>query len=217
MRRKGYSGVLLVVFLLNLSAAMIAGAADINEALAGIHKNYTGMRDMKARFTQESYNRVSKMTLRESGTVFIKRPGLMRWDYQSPQIKQLLLNGRTTWFYIPEDRQVVKGEVEETAFAFLTHNRKLTEDFDAALGQGENSSTVVELTPKKKMGNIARVKLVANPSGWTVEKVITVDGFNNATTIVLSDVQMNTNMSSGLFDFSVPKGVRVMETGEKNQ
>lgn len=216
MRRKGYSRVLLVVFLLNLSTAMIAGAADIKEVLAGIHKNYAGMHDMKARFTQESYNRITKMTLRESGTVYIKRPGLMRWDYQSPQIKQLVISGRTTWFYIPEDRQVVKGEVQETAFAFLTHNRDLTEDFDAALGQGEDSS-VVELTPRKKMGNIARVKLVVTPAKWSVEKVITVDGFNNATTITLTDAQINTNMSSGLFDFTVPKGVRVMETGEKNQ
>ena len=207
----------LIMFLCLLTPLSSAMAADINEVLAGIQKNYAGMHDMKARFVQEAYNRISRMTLKEVGTVYIKRPGLMRWDYQSPQIKQLIINGHTTWFYIPEDRQVVKSEIADTAFAFLTHNRSLTEDFNAELGPGEGSSVVVELTPKKKMGNIARVRLVVAPSTWNVEKVITVDGFNNATTITLSDVQRNSNLSAGLFEFDVPKGVRVMETGEKNQ
>lgn len=201
----------LIGLITTFSPAM---AADINEVLTGIHKNYADMRDMKARFVQEAYNRISKMTLKETGTVFIKRPGLMRWDYQSPHIKQLVINGHTTWFYIPEDRQVVKGEIGETAFAFLTHNRSLTEDFSAAIGPQEGSLVVVELTPKKKMGSIAKVRLAVTPATWNVEQVITVDGFNNTTTITLSDMQMNTNLSSGLFDFNVPKGVRVMETGK---
>ncbi|MDH4100073.1 MAG: outer membrane lipoprotein chaperone LolA [Nitrospirota bacterium] len=211
MRKRAIGLIGLIGLITTFSPAM---AADIDEVLAKIHKNYSGMRDMKARFSQEAYNRISKMTLKETGTVFVKRPGLMRWDYQSPQIKQLVINGHTTWFYIPEDRQVVKGEIGDTAFAFLTHNRNLTEDFNAALGPDEGGSAVVELTPLKKMGNIARVRLVVTPSTGNVEKVITVDGFNNTTTITLSDMQMNANLSAGLFDFNVPKGIRVMDTGK---
>lgn len=208
----------VICFALLAVNIQAAGANDsLADVLAGIHKKYAGMRDMKGRFTQEAYNRVSKMTLKETGTVYIKRPGLMRWDYQSPQIKQLIVNGRTTWFYVPEDRQVIKGEIEETAFAFLTHNKDLSEDFDGTLGQNDGKLILVELTPRKKMGNIAKIRLSVTPDTRDVRKVVTVDNFNNATTISLSDIQTNINMDARLFTFTTPAGVRVMDTNEKNR
>ena len=42
----------------------------------------------------------------EHGTVQIKKPGRMRWDYTTPEKKMFVSDGRKIYSYIPADKQV---------------------------------------------------------------------------------------------------------------
>ena len=48
----------------------------------------------------------------EGGTVYIKKPGKMRWDYTAPEKKLFISDGRTI-FLLPADKQVMKNPVPD--------------------------------------------------------------------------------------------------------
>ena len=67
----------------------------------------------------------------ESGTVYFRRPGRMRWDYDAPEKKLFIADGKTVWFYVPADRTVTKAPVKEssdwrTPLALLTGKANLS-------------------------------------------------------------------------------------------
>ena len=43
---------------------------------------------------------------KETGTMLLRKPGKMRWNYAEPQGKLFLLEGKYAWFYSPGDAQV---------------------------------------------------------------------------------------------------------------
>lgn len=66
----------------------------------------------------------------ESGTVYFSRPGRMRWEYESPQKKLFIVDGKNVWFYIPDDhtasRTTMKNSSDwRTPIALLAENADL--------------------------------------------------------------------------------------------
>ena len=46
----------------------------------------------------------------ERGTLKIKRPGRMLWEYREPERKTFLSDGKAFYFYVPAERQVIVRE-----------------------------------------------------------------------------------------------------------
>jgi outer membrane lipoprotein carrier protein len=63
----------------------------------------------------ERYSEGQKQARIESGTVYFKRPGRMRWEYESPEKKLFLADGKNVWFYVPYDHTVTKAPVRESS------------------------------------------------------------------------------------------------------
>ncbi len=79
----------------------------------------------------ERFSEGEKQSRVESGTVYFRRPGQMRWEYDSPEKKLFLVDGKTTWFYVPYDHTVTKAPVKEssdwrTPFSLLTRKADLS-------------------------------------------------------------------------------------------
>ena len=79
----------------------------------------------------ERFSEGQKQSRVESGTVYFRRPGQMRWEYDSPEKKLFLVDGKTTWFYVPYDHTVTKAPVREssdwrTPLALLTGKADLS-------------------------------------------------------------------------------------------
>jgi outer membrane lipoprotein carrier protein len=67
----------------------------------------------------------------ESGTVYFRRPGRMRWEYEAPEKKLFIADGKTVWFYVPADRTATKAPIKEssdwrTPLALLTGKANLS-------------------------------------------------------------------------------------------
>src|SRR5260370_5612117 len=106
------------MFLVILSAFAWAGlgrAADEAQALARkIESRYKSAQTLGATFL-ERYSEGRRMSEVESGRVFFSRPGRMRWEYEAPEKKLFLSDGRFVWFYVPSDRTVTRARVKESA------------------------------------------------------------------------------------------------------
>src|SRR3972149_9140980 len=84
------------------------------ELVQRIQAHYDEIQDFEAAFTQRVVHRIVQKVIEESGTVAFKRPGRMRWEYRSPE-KLLVTDGATSYFYVPEDRQVIVSHTQNGA------------------------------------------------------------------------------------------------------
>jgi outer membrane lipoprotein carrier protein len=50
----------------------------------------------------------------EAGTAYFRRPGKMRWEYESPEKNLFLVDGKTAWFYVPADHTVTRVPAKES-------------------------------------------------------------------------------------------------------
>src|SRR3954469_1096232 len=107
------------------------------EVLAkSLQQRYDGIRDFTADFSQTYRGGVLRTRTVEQGTVTVKKPGLMRWEYLKPEKKEFVSDGRKTYLYVPQDKQVIVADAEtegtSTSYLFLAGKGDITRDFTAA-------------------------------------------------------------------------------------
>ncbi len=69
-----------------------------------VDKYYNGLHSLRVSF-KETFRGMG-MDRQESGTLLLRKPGKMHWNYSQPAGKVFLLDGKYAWFYSPGDAQV---------------------------------------------------------------------------------------------------------------
>jgi outer membrane lipoprotein carrier protein len=136
--RIGLAVVLAAIFSGSFGVWAISGASQSSPASESsakslatlVQEHYRHPRTLRAVFL-ERYSEGQKQARVESGTVYFKRPGEMRWEYDSPEKKLFLADGKTVWFYVPYDHTVTKTRAREssdwrTPLALLTGKVELS-------------------------------------------------------------------------------------------
>ena len=95
-----------------------------------LEARYHDAKTLKAVFL-ERYSDGRQALQVESGTVYFSRPGRMRWEYESPEPKTFISDGKTVWFYVPADHTVTRAPLKESAdwrtpLALLTGKAELS-------------------------------------------------------------------------------------------
>lgn len=113
---KRYFFVVLVMCLSSWQAIAHASLAEEVQALVKkVDARYLGIQDLQASFTQETQIEGFDSRLSSSGRVLLKKPGLLRWDYENPSVEQILVDGDQVMWYVPEHQQVVQGNLTQMA------------------------------------------------------------------------------------------------------
>ena len=115
---------LLLPFLaLLLLAASIEPATDETKAVVrGLERHYNRVSTLEAEFVQR--HTLGATTIVESGRVYFRKGGRMRWEYQSPEEKLFLADGDFAYLYVPNEKQVRRQSIKQSpdwqaAFALL--------------------------------------------------------------------------------------------------
>ena len=117
---------------------------DIHAIAQAVDNHYNHLRTLQAEFS-ESY-RGAGIERSESGSLWLKKPGKMRWEYRSPKEKLFLSDGKEAWFYIPGDRQVRRTSVKKlddlrSPLALLLGKTRLEKELDGlSAGPGRASA-----------------------------------------------------------------------------
>ena len=206
-----------------LSVGAAAGSADVKTLAAAVDAHYNHLRSLEAQFT-ETY-RGSGMDRSESGTLWLKKPGKMRWEYRSPKEKLFVSNGKDAWFYVPDDRQARKEasrklEDIRSPLAFLLGKTKLEKELqglsaapDVAPAQAGN--TVLRGVPKAFADRISEIVLEITPDSRIVRLIM--QQVNGASTEYrFTDQKEDLAIVDNRFDFRAPAGTEVVE-GELGQ
>ncbi len=221
-RSYGLSAAILACALL-LPFGAAAANPDIKAVAAAVDAHYNHLRSLEAQFT-ETY-RGSGMDRSESGTLWLKKPGKMRWEYRSPKEKLFVSNGKDAWFYVPDDRQARKEAAKKledvrSPLAFLLGKTKLEKELQglsaapdvAPLSPG---NIVLRGVPKGFADRISEIVVEIAPDSRIV-RLIMQDMNGAATEYRFNDQREDVAIADNRFDFRAPAGTEVVE-GELGQ
>jgi len=201
-----------------LAFALPAHAQDIHQLARAVDEHYNHLRSLQADFT-EIYRGGGAERV-ESGTLWLKKPRKMRWEYRSPKEKLFVSDGRQVWFYLPAERQARKTELKKledlrSPLAFLLGKTKLENELrglSRAVDQAPASpgNTVLRGVPSAMAGRVSEVQLEITPSDQIVRIVLTeADG--TTTEFRFAGLKENLNFSDERFEFTPPPGVETVE------
>ncbi len=199
-------------------------ATSLAEVVERVQAACAQTQDLSARFQQTATNRTLNSVQEASGVFLAKRPGKMRWEYQKPEARLFVTDGKTLWAYSPTEKQVVVQDLADAMtsrlpLAFLAGNCVLTKDFE--IGSVEHAGTlgtpgtrILDLKPKRPEAGIARMLLEVSTKNYTVEKTTLFDAYGNTTAIALSHLKLNGGLDDQSFRFAPPPGVIVVTPGK---
>jgi outer membrane lipoprotein carrier protein len=87
--------------------------SNLKALIARFESRYKEARTLQATFL-ERYLENGRVARVEAGTVYFRRPGRMRWAYESPERNLFLIDGKTAWFYVPSDRTVTRVAAKQS-------------------------------------------------------------------------------------------------------
>jgi outer membrane lipoprotein carrier protein len=201
----------LILAVLAAPAAEVPPEAARALALAQkIQAHHEGVRDLKARFVQTYTSGLLGREVVERGTVAIKRPDRMLWKYEQPEAKTFVADGKTSYFYVPADRQVIVREAtgeRGVALQLLSGRSDLLGQFEIfAVDQAPDR---VRLVPRANDPETREVVVTADAGGRILRLDIT-DTQGNRSSFRFEDLQENVGLADKLFEFKIPRGVEVV-------
>jgi outer membrane lipoprotein carrier protein len=210
------AALLLTALAVLAPAAPVSPGTDAELARSLVRKveeHRARTADLVARFTQSYRSGMLKREVVERGVVSIKRPGRMRWEYKDPEAKLFVSDGKTFYFYVPADRQVVVSEQDaerSLAGRLLSGRGGLLEEFDASLDEPlEEGVLRVKLVPRHAQPDVERAFVDVEPTG-RIRSILLEDVQGNRTRFRFESVRENTGLPDKLFRFDVPAGVEVI-------
>lgn len=213
----GVAGVALLLVFTVLPAS--STAQSLEDVVAGVEGAYARLADLKADFSQQAFNKSLGQTIKAEGTVYLKRPGKMRWEYRAPSPQQIVSDGQSLWVYTPDLNQVNVGVAPRAlagpAGSFLAGLGKLGEEFivrflNPANKTDETGNLVLDLTPRRPTPVLTRLILSVDPREFLTRKAVLYDQFDNTVTMVFTRTMVNAGLQDRLFTFTPPKGVAVV-------
>lgn len=196
-----------------------AAAEPLDEVVQRVQAIYQSLTDLKADFNQEAFNKSLGQTIKADGTVYLKRPGKMRWEYRTPSPQQIVSDGQSLWVYTPDLNQVNVGEAPRAlagpAGSFLAGLGKVSEEFSVrylnpAVPTDAAGNPVLDLAPKRPTPVLTRLILTVDPKEFLVRKAVLYDQFENTVTMLFTRITVNAGLADRLFTFTPPKGVAVV-------
>ena len=202
-----------------LAVVMPATALPNVHAVAqAVDEHYNHLESLQADFT-EIYQG-SGMERVESGTLWLKKPGKMRWEYRSPEEKLFVGDGKDAWLYLPVERQVRKSSLRKlddlrSPLAFLLGKMKLEKELQALsfapdVQTWKPEDAMLRGVPRGLQDRVNQVLLEVTPE-HQIARILIHGVDDSITEYRLSRQRENLEVPDSQFHFVAPAGSEVVE------
>ena len=178
---------------------------------------FNEIKSFKARFGQVVLDESLTEINDGQGTVWVRRPGLFRWNYESPEAQEIVGDGENVWVYDVELEQVT---VQSQALAL----GKFSSPVAVGVGKyGENPMLSkifgtqgrfdwVSLIPKDKESEFREVRIGFEDNRLRLLELL--DNLGQRTRISFVDLKENEPIPASVFKFVPPDGVDIIDNTE---
>lgn len=201
-----------------MALSLSAHAADVHTTASAVDRHYNHLRSLECEFT-ETYTGLG-MDRTESGTLWLKKPGKMRWQYRSPSEKVFVSDGKDAWFYVPAEHQVRKTEVKQlddlrSPLAFLLGKTRLEKElhglsFAPDLTPMNPGDVILRGAPENMADRLSQVLLEITPE-YAISRISVQATDGSTTEYRLSGQKEDIPLADSMFQFKIPPGAEVIE------
>lgn len=214
----------LFITILSLASLASAQQVDIKRLAARVDEHYNQLKSFKSAFTEVYQGPGISRT--ESGTLWLKKPGRMRWEYHVPHEKLFLINSDHAYFYVTGEQQARKTPVKNlddfrSPLRYLLGKTKLEKELDGLslapdITPLEQGDIVLRGVPKMMKDRVSSVILEISPSNQI--RRIVINGVDDTVTdFRFSQIEENVPVQDSLFRFTPPPGVQTLEDSQVTQ
>lgn len=216
---------LLLTVMIAAALCAPARAADAVSAadaalIDKVEARFAEVTNLRATFEQKVYDAATGQTFVSRGTVLLKKPLRMLWEYKEPEAQTILADGKKLYFHIPADRQVTVQPManmlnSRSPALFLAGGKRLREIFRITVVPSPNDSKIPQpsllLEPKEKSLTVTRIVIRVNAEDYTITSFTLHDWTGNRSEVAFTDMTVNGPVADKAFSFAPPKGTEVIE------
>ena len=195
---------------------------SISQLLREVEGNYNRMKTMKAQFRQ--IVRAGRRTVRqEEGTLYLSKPGKMRWEYATPEAKLFLTEANRMTLYLPSENRVMQTSLKESddlraPLRFLLGRLDFHQEFQrfetlTSLQPIEAGNIVFKTYPKRLAGQVESMVFEISgeiAGGRQIRRVIISEPGGTETEFRFADEQANVPVAAEKFRFTPPPGTELV-------
>jgi outer membrane lipoprotein carrier protein len=203
---------LVAPLLIVLSCASLAQAPDA-ALIKRVDDHYNHLHTLRARYTERYAGMGLNRT--ETGTLTLKKPGLMRWSYDNPAGKVFVLDGKFGWFYTPGDAQVSRTPAKKlddlrSPLRFLLGHTQLAKELDNLTTAPAGPNFRITGVPKGMEQRVHLLTLIVNPAG--IIQSMSIEETGGATTeFTFTNVEEDTPVKPSDFAFNPPPNIPIVD------
>lgn len=210
---------------LTLSISLVATAPEAPKKTGGsvalaaqrMQAFYEKSHDLTVHFQQTFVNPAFHKTLHSEGRLAFEKPGMIRFDYTSPEPKLFVVKGDRIVSYIPAAQQAMEGSFKadqlSASVTFLWGRGHLESEFRIAAADRKDLAPgiALELTPRHPDPRFQRIFFVVDPKSFAVKESLVVDGAGDENRFDFSDLRPDAGLSPKDFDFTPPPGTQIVK------
>jgi outer membrane lipoprotein carrier protein len=206
------------------SMASSAQQVDVKRLAGQVDEHYNQLKSFKSAFTEVYQGPGISRT--ESGTLWLKKPGRMRWEYHVPREKLFLINSDHAYFYVTGEHQARKTPIKNlddirSPLRYLLGKTKLEKELGGLsvapdMSPMEPGDIVLRGVPKMMKDQVASVILEISPA-HQIRRIV-IHGVDDAITdFRFTQIEENVPVQDSLFRFTPPPGVQTLEDSQVAQ
>jgi len=185
----------------------------LKQVLDRLQRHYRDTNSFSAKFSEEIAP-VGAPKRNRRGTVLFRKPGRMRWEFESPEKQTIVSDGETLYSYDPDLNQVVETPLKQalkssSATSFLLGIGNINRDFKAAFATPAAPTGLIDLILDARTGGYI-IEVGLDPKSYNLMRLTLTDQLGDVTKIDFSDVHDNVELPDSIFAFKVPPGADVV-------
>lgn len=213
-----------ILAILTGAQAPAAHAPDLKAVVRAVDERYNELKSLKASFVEIYQSPGISRT--ESGTLWLKKPGRMRWEYAAPKQKLFLTDSENAYFYVPGEGQARRSSLSKiddirSPIRYLLGKTRLEKDLEALslapdVAPLHAQNLVLRGVPKAMKDSIAQLILEISPAN-RIERIVIHGTDDSITEFRFDQIEEDVKIPDGSFRFTPPKGVKVIEDNQVAQ
>jgi len=210
--------VLGTVTAMPLFAASTPESPQLKTLLDRLQKHYQQTNSFSAKFKEEIAPAGGAKRERE-GTVYYRKPGRMRWQFEGEDQEIIVSDGKQLYSYQPDLNQVIETPLEQafksSSFAaFLLGIGNVQRDFDASVPANPPSDGLKHVSLKPKNGGDT-IEVGLDPSALDLKTLRLTDALGDVTELTFSDLKDGAPLDDKLFAFIPPAGADIVKAPQQ--
>ena len=202
------------VLLVSAVALSLQGAeVDLNAILKGAEQRYNRAKTLQVQFN-ETYSVEGRARESEIGTLTLRKPGRMRWDYSVPKGKLFLSDGKQVYLYTPDTNRVEKMPLKESEdmrapLAFLLGKLDFSKEFRDFDCKQDGSNYRLSARAKSDRLPYERIEMLLT-SDYQIQRLVVHGQDNSVLTFAFAGEKLNPSVDNNQFKFQMPAGATLV-------